>query len=81
MRLAMWWADGFGVQTSKEEVMRKRKAGRAGKRNAVKDLSARRARKVVGGLLPAVRSSQRATPGQTSLPTESWSLHYDKIQI
>jgi hypothetical protein len=66
--------------------MRKRKAGRvgskptaAGKRDAVKDLSARQARRVAGGLLPAVRAAQRVTPSQTNLPTESWSLHYQKI--
>jgi len=68
--------------------MRKRNAGRVGskttagrKRAGVKDLSARTARRVVGGLLPAVRSEQRVTPSQTNSPTESWSLHYQKIEV
>ena len=68
--------------------MRKRNAGRVGskttaarKRDGVKDLSARTARRVVGGLLPAVRSEQRATPSQTNAPTDSWSLHYQELEI
>jgi hypothetical protein len=67
--------------------MRKRKAGRvgskptaAGKRAAAKDLSARQARKVVGGLLPAVRPAERAAPSQTNAPTESWGFHYGKVE-
>jgi hypothetical protein len=68
--------------------MRKRKAGQVGskptaarKRDAVKDLSARKARRVVGGLLPAVRSESRATPKQADVPLESVSFSYSKIQF
>ena len=67
--------------------MRKRNVGRVGskataarKRDGVKDLSARKARRVVGGLLPAVRPGQRPTPNQTDLPLESVSFSYSKIQ-
>ena len=65
--------------------MRKRKAGRVGsktktirKRNAVKDLSARKARRVVGGLLPAVRARQ--TLGRPDLPTDQITVYYGKIE-
>ena len=68
--------------------MRKQKAGRVGskptaarKRKAVKDLSARKARSVVGGLLPAVRPAPRATPNQGDVPLESVSFSYAKIQF
>jgi hypothetical protein len=67
--------------------MRKRKAGRAGskpaaarKRDGVKDLSARKARSVVGGLLPAVRQPG-ATPSKSELLTESISINYSKMTI
>ena len=68
--------------------MRTRNAGRVGskttaarKRDGAKDLSARQARRVVGGLLPAVRPAQRPTPNQADLPLESVSFNYAKIQF
>jgi hypothetical protein len=50
-----------------------RKGTAARKRDAVKDLSAQKARAVVGGLLPAVqpaRASASRSPGTTNLPLE-----------
>ena len=66
--------------------MGKRKGGRVGskaaaarKRDAVKDLSARGARKVVGGLLPAVQGSHNRARGGDDYPLESISFVYSKI--
>ena len=56
----------------------------ARKRNAVKDLSARKARRVVGGLLPAVKPAQKAAPASpspSSLPLETVSFNYGKVQF
>jgi hypothetical protein len=71
--------------------MSKRNVGRVGrkrtgarKRSAVKDLSARKARRVVGGLLPAVKPAREAAPASpstSSLPLETVSFNYGKIQF
>jgi hypothetical protein len=50
----------------------------------VKDLSARKARRVVGGLLPAVKPAREAAPASpstSSLPLETVSFNYGKIQF
>jgi hypothetical protein len=71
--------------------MGKRSVGRVGrkgtgarKRNTVKDLSARKARRVVGGLLPAVKPAREAlpaSPSPSSVPQETVSFSYSKVQF
>jgi hypothetical protein len=65
--------------------MGKRSGGRAGdkvratgKREAAKDLSARKGHAVVGGLLPAIQARPGAQSSD-SIPTETVSLNFDKI--
>jgi len=70
---------------SKRNVARGgRKGTGARKRNAVKDLSARKARSVVGGLLPAVKPAREAlpaSPSPSSVPLETVSFSYGKVQF
>jgi hypothetical protein len=50
----------------------------------VKDLSARKARSVVGGLLPAVKPAREAlpaSPSPSSVPLETVSFSYGKVQF
>jgi len=65
--------------------MSKRRVGRGGrkvtaarKRDAVKDLSARKDRGVVGGLLPAFQASREPARAADERPTESISFVYGR---
>jgi len=60
-----------------ERVGRTRAARR---RNGAKDLSARKARRVVGGLLPAVRPEPRLAQGQAVEPTKQM-FNYQKLEM
>jgi len=56
----------------------------ARKRDAARDLSARAARKVVGGLLPAVQVAREVsapTQGTSTRPTEQVSFSYSKLEF
>jgi hypothetical protein len=62
----------------------KRHAGKtpARKRSAARDLSTRSARKVVGGLLPAVQNARAVSvPTQGTVPMEQWSMNYSKLEF
>jgi len=54
------------------------KAKAAGKREAAKDLSARKGHAVVGGLLPATQA-RPGTQNSDQIPTETLSLNFDKV--
>jgi hypothetical protein len=65
------------------KVTKAKKAGKAKasrKRSAVKDLPAKKAATVRGGL-PAVQKVREAAARQESLPTEQLSVNYAKIQF